>query len=542
MDYRDYVEDVSSGKVVVGELEKFAVERFLKDLQRDDLEFRDKEVKKAIKFIGIFKHYTGSHKGENFVMSPWQQFIVANIVGFYWKNTNRRRFTRSYIEIARKAGKTMFAVALAMYFLIADGEGAPEVLFAANSKDQSKIAFEMASVLAKQLDDSMKELVAYRDTIKMPVNNGKLKCLAADDSKLDGFNCSFGLVDEYHAAKDSKVYDVIRSSQGMRSKPHLMTITTAGFNKEGPCYKFRNTCCDILRGNIDDDSTFALIFSLDETDDWRDPSVWRKANPNMGITVFPEFLREQVMQATASPADEVGIKTKNFNIWCDSPDVWVRDIDLSKIMRKVDWSEFSNKIVYIGIDLSAVNDLTAVSYMTIDDNGFPIMKTQYYLPVTCKNDSMNAALYREWSTLGFLNLTQTNYTDYDVILNNIKSTIEEHKMTLAYLYYDSWNSTQFIANATALGINVQPFSQSIGYFNQPTCEMQRKILSKTITIDYTPITRFCFNNVALKMDFNGNVKPAKVLSQNKIDGVISMLMALGGYLSDPNNYVDNSIL
>jgi phage terminase large subunit-like protein len=140
---------------------------------------------------------------------------VANIIGFYWKDGDRR-FTSSYIEVSRKNGKTALAAALCMYFLIADGEDGAEVDLAANSKEQAKIAFSFCSNFAKQLDPSAKALKAYRDSILLNANDSKLKVFAADDSKLDGFNASFGLVDEYHSAKNSKVRDVIKSSMGMR--------------------------------------------------------------------------------------------------------------------------------------------------------------------------------------------------------------------------------------------------------------------------------------------------------------------------------------
>lgn len=186
----------------------------------------------------------------------------------------------------------------------------------------------MCSIFAKQLDKTGKRLICYRADILFNATNSKLKCLAADDSKLDGFNASFGLIDEYHSAKNSRVRDVIKSSMGMRSKPHLCTITTAGFNKNSPCYEFRTTCCEVLKDIKHDDSTFAAIYSLDEGDDWKNPEVWIKSNPNLNITVYPEYLKEQVNLAINNPSEEVGVKTKNLNVWCDVSDVWINDISL----------------------------------------------------------------------------------------------------------------------------------------------------------------------------------------------------------------------
>lgn len=150
----------------------------------------------------------------------------------------------------------------------------------------------MCSICAKQLDPSGKVLQCFRGDIIFEKTHSKLKCLASDDSKLDGFNASFGLIDEYHSAKTSKVRDVIKSSMGMRERPHLCTITTAGFDKSLPCYQLRTTCIEILRSIKVDDSTFVAIYSLDEKDDWREETNWGKANPNLGVTVLPEYLRE----------------------------------------------------------------------------------------------------------------------------------------------------------------------------------------------------------------------------------------------------------
>lgn len=195
--YYKYVEDVASGKVVVGENIKLAIARFQKDLERADLELREDVVDSAIDFISTLKHFTGKSSGQPFILEDWQAFIVANIVGWYYKGTDTRRYTSSYVEISRKQGKSALASALCIYFLIADGEDGAEVDLAANSKEQAKIAFTFCSAFAKQLDPKAKYLKAYRDSILLDMNNSKLRVFAADDSKLDGFNASFGLIDKH---------------------------------------------------------------------------------------------------------------------------------------------------------------------------------------------------------------------------------------------------------------------------------------------------------------------------------------------------------
>lgn len=195
-DYYQYPLDVLNGKYVVCENIKLACQRFQNDLQRDDIYLNEKVVDKAIKFIGILKHFKGKSSGQFFKLQPWQAWIVANIVGWYRKDTGYRRFTSSYIEVSRKNGKSALAAALCMYFLIADGESGAEVDLAANSKQQAKISFEFCSVFAKQLDPKTKFLRSYRDRIYLDITNSKMNVFSSDDSKLDGFNASFALVDK----------------------------------------------------------------------------------------------------------------------------------------------------------------------------------------------------------------------------------------------------------------------------------------------------------------------------------------------------------
>jgi phage terminase large subunit-like protein len=534
MDYREYAEAVVSGRIVACELTILACKRFLDDLERDDLIFKEKKVKTLLLFASVLHHYTGSHSGEPFILEPWQEMVSASIFGFYYKDTGRRKYTSSYIELARKQGKTFLASLFCLFALIADGEDGAEVLLAANSKEQARIAFEMTQILARQLDPRERELKVYRNEIKFETNNSKLKVLAADDSKLDGFNCSFGLLDEYHAAGNSKVRDVIKSSMGMRKNPHLATITTAGFNKSAPCYELRSYGIEVLKGIKEDDSFFCLIYTLDEGDDWTDERNWIKCSPNLDVTVSIDWLRSQVQQAKQNPSDEVGVKTKNLNIWCDSSNVWIPEHYIKSQMKKIELSDFIGRddiLVYAGVDLSSVSDLTAVSYMIFDtNNNNYYFKTYYYLPESCVEDKFNKELYKIWASHGELKLTKGNVVDYNYITNDLKYWYE--KLNIRKIAYDAWNATQWSVQCKDEGLPIEPFSQSIGNFNRATKEMERIILSEQAYIDRNNITRFCFDNVELRVDMNGNSKPSKEVSQKKIDGVISMIEALGVYLLD----------
>lgn len=529
--YYRYADEVSKGKIVVGENIKLAIRRFQTDLERDDLEFREDVVDSAIDFISTLKHFTGKSSGKNFILEDWQAFIVANIVGWYWKGTDNRRFSSSYIEISRKQGKTALAAALCIYFLIADGEDGAEVDLAANSKDQAKIAFSFCSTFTKQLDPKAKYLKAYRDSILLDMNNSKLRVFAADDSKLDGFNASFGLIDEYHSAKNSKVRDVIKSSMGMRTNPHLCTITTAGFDKTLPCYKLRSTAIDILNGLKEDDSMFIAIYCLDDEDDWTLEKNWVKCAPNLDITVTRKYIREQVQSAINNPSEEVGVKTKTLNLWCDTAQVWLPENYIVKASKDIDWEQFRDMPCYVGVDLAATSDLTAVSYMVVKDDRY-YFRTDYYLPESALKEKPDRELYKYWKQQGLLKITEGNVTDYDYITNDMIHY--SNIVSIQKVGYDKYNSTQWAISATDLGLPLEEYPQTLGNFNKPTREMERLLLSGKAVVDNNEITRWCFKNVTLKSDYNGNVKPNKSIKAKKIDGAISMIQALGMYLDTPH--------
>ena len=529
--YYRYVEDVISGKVVACELIRLACERFLSFLEDDRYEFREDVVDDKIKFYSFLTHFKGKHSKKPFLLEPWQQWIIASVYGFFNVEDGTRLTQTAYVEIARKNGKTALAAGMGLDGLINDGEDGAEVYFAANSRDQVKIsAWPLCSNFAKGLDPKEKMLTVYRDTVNFDATKSFLKVLASDSTKLDGPDPHMFILDEYHAAKNNSVKAVLESGQGNRENPLAIIITTAGFDKLGPCYELRDTAVDILKALKEDDSFFCAVFTLDKDDDWKDEKNWIKSNPNLGVTVRPQYLRKEIRKAINTPSDEVNVKTKNLNIWCDSSEVWIPDnyiIDASKNLKLQD---FKDEEVFAGIDLSATSDLTCVNYMIPRGNKFHFI-TNYYLPKAALTEKRFKELYGEWHRRGLLTLTPGNVTDYDYILNDL---MDASKIVyLSSVAYDPWNATQFVISATEKGLNMAPFAQNLGNFNRPTKEMERLILSGNAVIDNNVITRHCFRNVVMARDTNGNIKPSKKFEEKKIDGVIAMLESLGSYLSNP---------
>ena len=539
--YIKYAKDIVDGNITACENIILACKRFLSWFERDDIYFDYADVDQKIRFVAKMKHSTGIHNRQPFILLPWQQWCFASIFGWKWTSNNLRVTENVMMFMARKNGKTATCAAIALVAAVCDKEASPEIEFVANNSQQAAIGFTQTKDYAESLDPKKKIFKRFRSEIRIPPVKGTIKVLASDSMGLDGYNSSLFILDEMHAQRNWDLYNVLRSSQGMRQQPLAIVITTAGFLLNGyPCYEMRQTCTEILRGLKQDDSFFAALYELDEDDDWKDESTWIKANPSLGQTVRYEYLRGQVQQATNNTSLEIGVKTKNFNMFCQSADVWITDTYIQNNSQRIDVSKLIGEYAYMGVDLSAISDLTCTSVM-FPPNKFReyypdkfIFKTFVYIPEEAFETSINAELYKQWKRLGYVTMTSGNVVDYDYILLDQKQVMQD--TTLQGVYYDSWNATQWAINATNEGLPLEPYSQALGNFNKPTKLFEMLIKSGKVIIDDNPCVRWCFGNVELKTDWNENCKPIKSAGDKnkKIDPVISMLEALGGYLNSPH--------
>ena len=539
--YIKYAQDIVDGNIAACENIILACKRFLSWFERDDMYFDYADVDQKIRFVAKMKHSTGIHNRQPFILLPWQQWCFASIFGWKWTSNNLRVTENVMMFMARKNGKTATCAAIALVAAVCDKEASPEIEFVANNSQQAAIGFTQTKDYAESLDPKKKIFKRFRSEIRIPPVKGTIKVLASDSMGLDGYNSSLFILDEMHAQRNWDLYNVLRSSQGMRQQPLAIVITTAGFLLNGyPCYEMRQTCTEILRGLKQDDSFFAALYELDEDDDWKDESTWIKANPSLGQTVRYEYLRGQVQQATNNTSLEIGVKTKNFNMFCQSADVWITDTYIQNNSQRIDVSKLIGEYAYMGVDLSAISDLTCTSVM-FPPNKFReyypdkyIFKTFVYIPEEAFETSINAELYKQWKRQGYVTMTSGNVVDYDYILLDQKQVMQD--TTLQGVYYDNWNATQWAINATNEGLPLEPYSQALGNFNKPTKLFEMLIKSGKVIIDDSPCVRSCFGNVELKTDWNENCKPIKSAGDKnkKIDPVISMLEALGGYLNSPH--------
>lgn len=541
--YKQYALDVVEGRQIACKYVIQACERYLSWFERDDFIFRPEKADAVINFISKLKHYSGRFNRKPFILLPYQKWMIYSIFGWYYKDDPETRVTRKiYIELARKQGKTAFLSAISLFCLLETP--AAEVYMVGNNAKQAKICFDMSSNFLSSIDPKGKFFERYRDSIRFNATKSKIQVLSNNSSGNDGYSASFYVLDEAHEQPDSKAWDVMISGQGARYNDNCLAaiITTAGFNKYLFCFEYRQTCTEILSGLKSDDSQFVAIYTQDEEDDiFNDEECWVKSNPSLGVTVSKEYLREQVTNAQNNTSLLTGVLTKNFNKWVDSQDTWITHDELLACSESFELSKFNpdEDLCTVGVDLASVSDLTAVS-AHVYHNEKHYFKTWYFIPESCLNPSnSNCELYRRWKREGYAIITNGNVTDYDAILE----LLGNFPLTISNIAYDQWNATQFVISGQSLfGLPFEPYSQSIFNFNRPTREFERLLKSGKVVLDNNPITRWCFSNCVLKHEPScDNVKPIKSgsgksekkSSQQKIDGVISLLQSLGKFLENP---------
>lgn len=537
--WKQYAKGIKEGRIASGHLIKEAVDRFYAFLERDDMYFDEKAVDECVDFISTLKHFLGKSAGKPFILEPFQEFIVANVFGLKWKSTGFRVCTEMFMMVSRKCGKDALLAAICLYMMIIDGEASPEIICAANSTDQSRILFNYITQFSLSIDKNENIIKHYRNFVKTPFNNGICKVISSDASKQDGGNTSCFALDEYHEARDRRMYDVLKSSQAMRQQPLAVILTTAGFNLESPCHDMYELAVQVLGGVKSMDNFFPFIWQLDVDDDWTDPKNFIKCQPNLGVTVTEEFMVSEVNKAKADPTAEVGVKTKTFNMWCSSEFQWIKPEIMVQVMKDIKLEDYTGYPCIVGVDLSSVGDMTAVSAMIPIEEKRVFFNWSFLPEETLKNHP-NRALYEKFHNAGELDITMGNIIDHDYISNKIAwiNTI----CPVIAIYYDPYNSSQWAINMTELGYNLQPYGQNIGNMTRPTKEFQRLVLSSEMVMQKSSNFLWQIMGASIKEDMNQNIKVVKQsYNRQKIDNVIACITALGGFLKEGGIATDFSI-
>jgi phage terminase large subunit-like protein len=516
------------------------VQRHIDDLNHTDYYFDEAAADRVIKLIKMLRHTSGSYARKHFDLQPFQAFGVAMIFGWKRKDTGKRRFTKAYWETPRKSGKSELAGAIELYMAFFDGENAGQVYTVATKLEQAKFCHEAAKSMANQLK---KDSVSFKNRCKVTqyeikdiMSNSYIKKLTADSGTNDGASPSLAVIDEYHAHKSSAMLKVIETGVGARDQPLILIITTAGFNKFSACYEFRNVATQVLEGKVKNDGLFAIIWTIDEGDDWESEEAWIKANPNYGNTPKAEQFRQGYQNAiTEGGSALVEFKTKNLNIWVDAASVWISDNDWMNVVVDMDMDKLIGARCIIGVDLSSRVDLTAITYLFPDLGWFYI---DYYCPEDKINGNkrVDGVDYRDWQASGYINVTDGNVIDYDFIIRDVLNNAELYRVEI--LTYDPHNADLIIPKFVDQGLNCIGFRQGFLSMNSPCKRLEMDILSGKLHHSGDPVTRWMMGNVEISTDPAGNIKMDKSKSSNKIDGPVSLATAIGGYLHIENNKPD----
>ena len=524
--YIQYIEDVLSGKEIAGWFIRKACERARSWFGRDDIELRYEEVDKKIRLVQKITQKKGLQAGKHFNLLPFQQFIFMNIFGWYYVNTDKRVIKSALLMMARQTGKSYIAAAISLAIALDPSLPAPSVDYLANSSKQAAIAFGHCKDQAFSLDPKGKIFSRFRSEIRIPMTGASINILAADDSKLDG-RASYFIMDELHEMKDWKLPEVMLSGQGSLKNPLAIFISTTGWHAspEFPLYNMWEQAKNILNGNITDDSSFYMIFQLDDEDDWKDPEVWKKAIPTLGVAVDEDYIKNRIHEATINPSKEVEIKTKNLNLWCQSETTWITNEKIKEVTGRVDYDMFDpdEDVCIIGVDLAERSDLCTVTLLVHKDDIF-YFKAYPFICRDAYENSKNKDLYRQWVRQGYLILVDEESIDINWVVKYIQE-IENH-IPIAVCAYDPYHANQLKIECKKEGIRMRPVRQGLSSFAEPTSVLEHLILTKQCVIDDNPVIRWCFSNVLIKTDENENKKPVKSGQNNKIDIVVAMIQSV----------------
>ena len=556
-----YARQVVSGKIVAGKYARLACQRYLDDLDnatRNGWEFREGT---AVAYIDFFKkalvHTVGRYDGQPFEPLPWQQFILWNLYGWYNKDGSRR-FRYGYISVARKNGKTTLIAGCALAAAVFDEEQAGEVYFAATKRDQARIGFQEAARMATRGVLKTVCQVGKHD-VYVPRYNSRITYLSSDSRSLDGLNASFCAIDEYAFHKDDSVSNVLRSSMQARQSPLHLTITTAG-TFQGACYDLQRTCKQILDGVKSDPAQFCIIYELDEGDNWKTQKNWRKANPSLGETITLDGLKKQYTQAkNIGGSYQTEFKIKHLNTWVQASKTWIpAEAWAANTQKDVDVSGLP---CWGGLDLASVSDLTALMLLYEDGDTYHV-RGHYWLPKDTYDATIQADPahpYSKFYELPNFHLTEGNVTDYSAIRRLVTGVVytpngEEHTgqglldtYDVRKIAYDRYNSTQIAIDLTNDGAPLVPYGQGFVSMSAPTKQLEVLVRSGKLKHDGCPLLAWSLQNVELKTDPAGNVKPDKGKTslkgkrQNKIDPVVGLVMALGENMKQAPETTDEDL-
>lgn len=484
----------------------------------------------AVMFIESLCHTKGTWAGKPFELIDWQEQIIRDLFGTL-KPNGYRQFNTAYIEIPKKMGKSELAAAVALLLCCGDNEERAEVYGCAADRQQASIVFEVAADMIRMcpaLNKRCKILSATKRIVYLPTNSF-YQVLSAEAYSKHGFNIHGVVFDELHTQPNRKLFDVMTKGSGdARMQPLYFLITTAGTDTKSICYETHEKAKDILEGRKIDPTFYPVIYGADESDDWTDPEVWKKANPSLGITVGIDKVKAACESAKQNPAEENAFRQLRLNQWVKQAVRWMPMEKWDKCKRDFVEEYLEGRVCYGGLDLSSTTDVTAfVLVFPPTDEDEPYFILPYFwvpedtLELRVRRDHVP---YDVWERQGYLQTTEGNVVHYGYIEKFIESLGE--RFNIREIAFDRWGAVQMVQNLEGMGFTVVPFGQGFKDMSPPTKELMKLVLEENIAHSGHPVLRWMMDNIFIRTDPSGNIKPDKEKSTEKIDGAVATIMAL----------------
>ena len=490
---------------------------------------------KAISFIEKFcTHTKGDLTGKFLLLEPFQKKIVGDLFGWKNKKTKLRKYKVALIQLPRKNGKTTLAAAIILYVLYA-GERGNELYAAAGSRGQANIIFSICADMIKQNEHLSQRAKVYRSSIVNESKGNFFKSISAESSTAHGFNSGFVLMDELHVQKNQELYQTLLTSQGARSEPLFISITTSGYDKNSIGYEVYSYAKKVQDKVILDDAFYPCIFEADQDDDITLESTWEKANPCYGVSLRKDYMEREAKRAVDVPSYQNTFKRLHLNIWTDSKAAWLTSEEWSACYdENFDWSSLNNAECYGGLDLSSTRDLTCLTLLFNIDGKFAFIP-YIFIPEenAIKRSERDGVDYVLWKQQNHIITTPGDVTDYSFIRKKVNDLSKQFR--IQSICYDRWGASQLIIDLQNDGCIMEGFGQGFVSMSNPTKTLEAEILAKNIIHNNNPCMNWCMSNISLSEDPAGNIKPNKKTSTERIDPIVSLVMSIGNYLSSDSS-------
>lgn len=526
-----YATDVVSGKFVAGQLVRLACERHLNDIETAESRgyfWRPEMAQMLFDFFSLLRHSSDQWDGLEFKLEPWQAFFAGSVWG--WRRADgTRRFRHAHLEIARKNGKTTLAAGIGLALEVIDGVPGAQVWTVATKLDQARLTHEESKKMVIKSPTLNKRLTIYKDSIIYAAAGSNYRPMGKESKTQDGLNMSGIIIDELHAWRDRLLWDVVTTASRSRAQPLWMRTTTAGFDKQTLWWDLRSTAVDVLEGKRNDDRLFALIYTIDDDDDWKDPACWVKANPNLGVNIKLDDMTVECKEAVDTPSEQNKFRRLCLNQVTEAFSSWIPIEFFDACAGEITDEMLVGRACYTGIDMSSARDLTAIVHVfpPLEAGGKWIMKSTFFLPeedIDQKADQ-DGQPYRRWAEQGWMQLIPGRVIRPSFVEEQIERENEQHPISM--LVFDRKLSVELSDNMQNKGYACVGFGQGFLSMKNPTVEFERKSVGGQFLHSGSPVLRSCVQNVVIEQDASGSQKPTKKKSTGRIDGVVAAIMALG---------------